>query len=64
MDISQMTSDLQSVRTAIGMSVMSKAMNQDNQTLQPLLHSMVTTSSQALESSVTPYKGTLIDILA
>lgn len=64
MDISQMTSDFQSLRTAIGMSVISKAMNQDSQTLQPLLQAMVTNSSKALESSVTPYKGTIIDILA
>lgn len=56
------TSNLQSVRQAIGMANIRMAMNQDAESVASILESMAETTAKAMELSVTPYKGSNIDI--
>lgn len=53
---------IQSVQAALGMATLRKAMNQDGQTVNLLLQGMQNLSATVMENSVTPYKGTNIDL--
>jgi hypothetical protein len=54
--------NLSSIKSAINMSTMQKAMNKDAQTMGKLIENMKETSAKVMESSITPHKGTVIDI--
>lgn len=58
------TSNLQSVRAALGVASLRMAMNQDAMSVAKLMESMEQTTAKAMELSVTPYKGANIDIKA
>lgn len=55
------TSNLQSIRTALGIATMRKAMNQDPQSVAKLLEGMKESNAKTMELSVTPHKGANID---
>ena len=63
MSIAQ-NADLVSLRQSLGIATMRKAMGQDAQTANTLIKDMMETTAKAMEYSVTPYKGTSIDIRA
>lgn len=54
--------NIASIRQAISMSVLNKSMNQDAQSVAALLKGMPAVNTNAMESSVTPYKGGNIDV--
>jgi hypothetical protein len=54
--------DLNSLRQALGMAVLRKSMNQDASAVNTLLKDMQAVNSKTMEQSITPYKGTQIDI--
>lgn len=56
------TANLQSVRQALGMATLRKAMNQDAESVASILKSMEEISAKTLELSVTPHKGSNVDI--
>jgi hypothetical protein len=58
------TSNLQSVRQALGIATLQKAMNQDAQTVAKIIDTMEETTAKTMEMSVTPHIGTNIDIKA
>lgn len=58
------TSNLDSIRSALGMANLRMAMNQDAVTVTKLMDSMEQATAQAMELSVTPYKGANIDVRA
>lgn len=63
MDISSFQAiDLSSLRQALGMAVLRKSMNQDASAVDMLLKDMQSINAKTMEQSVTPYKGTQIDI--
>jgi Xaa-Pro aminopeptidase len=62
MDISMDMANLQSVKQALGMANMRRAMNQDAQSVATLMQSMQETSAKTMELSVTPHLGKNIDI--
>jgi len=65
MDISNvMAENLSSLKSAIGTSVLRKAMSKDSQAVDALLQGMEQSSAKILEASVTPHKGGSIDISA
>lgn len=51
-----------SIRQAIGMANLKKAMNQDAQTVATLIHDMQAINAKIMENSVTPHRGSNIDI--
>lgn len=53
---------LHSVQKALTIATHRKAMNQDSQTVASLLNDMKDTNSKIMESSVTPHKGSVIDV--
>ncbi len=54
--------NIDSLRQAIGISTLRKAMHQDASTVASLLQGMQQVSAKIMESSVTPGKGANIDI--
>lgn len=58
--ISQM--NLASLRNALDMSVLQKAMGRDQQTIDLLVQGMQDLNRQALENSVKPHLGSVIDL--
>jgi Xaa-Pro aminopeptidase len=62
MDISMDMIDLQSVKQALGMANLRRAMNQDAQSVAALMQSMQETSAKAMELSVTPHLGSNFDV--
>jgi hypothetical protein len=57
-----MQSDIASLRQALGISILRKSVNQDAQSVAALLEGMPAVNVNAMESSVTPYKGASIDV--
>jgi hypothetical protein len=53
-----------SLRTAINMTNLRKAMYQDAQTMAVLLNDMQTANARIMEQSVTPHKGGNVDARA
>ncbi|WP_010248100.1 putative motility protein [Acetivibrio cellulolyticus] len=53
---------LNSVRQAIDIATLRKSMNQDAQTVGTLINNMQEVNSKVLEHSVTPHKGSSIDV--
>jgi hypothetical protein len=53
-----------SLRTAINMTNLRKAMHQDAQTMAVLLNDMQTANARIMEQSVTPHKGGNVDARA
>lgn len=64
MSVSFDTENLQSVREALGIANLRKAMNQDAQSVTMIIDAMEEATAKAMELSVTPYKGSNIDITA
>lgn len=63
MDVSSTASqNIYSIRQAIGISNIKKAVGQDAQTLDSLIKSMEVTNAKIVENSVTPGKGSTIDV--
>lgn len=63
MEINNMLqANISSLREAIGMVTLRKAMNQDAQAVSMLMQGMQAASAKTMESSITPYKGGNIDI--
>lgn len=62
MNISFDMSNLQSVKQAIGMVNLRRAMNQDAESVATLIKGMQEISAKTLEISVSPHKGGNIDI--
>ncbi|MGE5630407.1 MAG: putative motility protein [Caulobacteraceae bacterium] len=62
MDVSMNMADLNSVRQAIGILNLQKAMKQDASTVAALISGMQETSAKMMELSVTPHIGSNIDI--
>lgn len=56
------TADLASLRQALGIMTMRKALKQDSQTVATLLNDMAVTASKSLEQASEPHKGTTIDV--
>jgi hypothetical protein len=54
--------DISGIRQALNISLLRKSMNQDAQTMAALLEGMPAVGTNALERSVTPYKGASIDV--
>lgn len=54
--------NISSLRQAISISNLKKAMHQDAQSVDTLLQGMQQASAKVMESSVTPHKGSTIDI--
>lgn len=62
MDITSVMQDnIASIRNAIDMTLLRKSMHHDSETVNDLLQNMLETSI-SMEQSVTPYKGSRIDI--
>ncbi|MFZ5966635.1 MAG: YjfB family protein [Bacillota bacterium] len=57
-----MEQNLYSIQQALGMAVMEKAMMQDGESVAALIQGMDATNRKTMEHSVTPYKGSSIDI--
>jgi len=55
------TSNLQSVRAALGVAALQKAMNRDAQTVTKIFEGMEESTAKLMELSVTPHKGANID---
>lgn len=55
-------SNITSIRQALGVSSLRKAMNQDAQSVSALLEGMQAATAKILENSVTPHKGGNVDI--
>ena len=55
-------SNLQSTRQAIGVANLQRAISQDAQSVAAIIDIMEETTAKALEMSVTPHKGSNIDI--
>lgn len=51
-----------SLRQAIGISNIKRAVSQDAQTLNSLLKAAEITNAKIMENSVTPYRGSKIDV--
>ena len=63
MEINDMLqANISSLKQAIGIATLRKAMGHDAQSVALLMQSMQTTSAKVMESSVTPHKGGSIDI--
>lgn len=62
MGVSIDMSSLQNVRQALGIANIRRAMNQDAQSVDSIVKSMQEVSAKTLEMSVTPHKGSNIDI--
>lgn len=62
MSVSIDMSSLQSVRQALGIASLRKAMNQDAQSVASILKGIEEVSAKTMEMSVTPHKGGNIDI--
>lgn len=62
MNISMDMSSLYSLRQALGIANMRKAMNQDAATVTMLMKGMPDQNTKLMELSVTPHKGSNIDI--
>ena len=62
MNISFDMSSLQSVRQALGMANLRRAMNQDAESMASMIKSMQEISAKTLEISAAPHKGRNIDI--
>lgn len=58
------TSNLQSVRQALGIATLSKAMNQDAQSVAKIISAMEEATAKTMEMSVIPHKGANLDINA
>jgi hypothetical protein len=54
--------NIASIRQAIGISVLRKSVGQDAQSLAAILKALPATGANAVENSVTPYKGGNIDV--
>lgn len=62
MEINNMLqANINSVRQAIGMVTLRKALNQDAQSVAILMEGMQAANVKIMESSITPYKGGNID---
>ncbi len=59
---SMFNSSLYSLKQAMGMANLQKAMNQDAASLTILLKDMETTNAKTLEMSIQPHKGANLDI--
>ena len=64
MNISFDMTNLQSIRQALGMVNLRRTMNQDAESVAVILKSMQEISAKTLEISITPHKGSTIDIKA
>lgn len=53
---------LRSLRTALNVTTLRKAMHQDAQTMSVLLGDMQTANAKIMEHSVTPHKGGNVDV--
>lgn len=53
---------LNSVQQALNIATLRKSMNQDAQTVVALISDMQAVNSKILEHSVTPHKGSSIDV--
>lgn len=63
MEMSAMAAQmLGSVQQAIGLATLRNAMHQDSLTVNTLLQDMQAANTRAMELSVTPHKGSHIDI--
>lgn len=62
MGVSIDMSSLQNVRQALGIANIRRAMNKDAQSVDSIVKSMQEVSAKTLEMSVTPHKGSNIDI--
>ena len=51
-----------SIRQALGIANLRKAMNQDAQSVASLLDGMQAAQAKIMENSVTPHKGSNVDI--
>lgn len=56
------TSNLQSVRTALGIANLQRAMNQDAQSVAAIIGAMEETTAKSIELSLTPHIGSNIDV--
>ena len=56
------SSDGYSLQQALGVAALRKSMNQDKQTMTALLNDMTDVNAKTMEQSVTPGKGSNIDI--
>lgn len=65
MEISNMIQEnIYSIRQAIGMATMKKAMNQDAAGVEMLAQNMNEMSRKIMENSVSPHLGSNIDLIA
>lgn len=53
---------LNSIKQALNIAALRKSMNQDPQTVGTLISDMQNSNSKILEHSVTPHKGSSIDV--
>lgn len=63
MEINNMLqANITSIRQAMGMVNLRKAMNQDAQSVTMLMEGMQAANAKIMESSITPHKGSNIDL--
>jgi hypothetical protein len=55
-------SSLTSLKQALGIAALRKSMNQDASTIATLVNDMKTNSAKTMEHTLTPHKGSNIDI--
>lgn len=65
MDVnSMMSSDLMSVRQALGIAALRKSMTQDAASVMSLIEGMEKANAKTMEQSVSPHIGTKFDVSA
>lgn len=57
-----MTQSISSIRHAIGIATLKKSLSQDTASMSSLLQGFQNTNAKIMEHSVSPHKGSTIDI--